>query len=85
MNSLINKVANATFGHGWPVKNLAAKSPGEMVRLEPPLFCELGRGSRVRGASAQVFARVSLANHLSWSGAFGWIACFLQLVGYWRK
>src|SRR5262245_15986140 len=45
--------------------------------IEPPLFLRTRRGSRVRGASAQVFARVSLANHLSWSGAFGWIAYFL--------
>src|SRR5215470_5640587 len=40
--------------------------------IEPPLFLRTRRVSRVRGASAQVFARVSLANHLSWSGVF-WV------------
>src|SRR5262249_38390430 len=70
-------------GMAGPSKNLAGKTPGEMVRAGAKAqsshhyFLRTRRGSRVRGASAQVFARVSLANHLSWSGAFGRIAYFL--------
>jgi len=44
MNFLIKKVrtVNGTFGHGWSIKNLADKTPGEMVRASSHhYFCDV--------------------------------------------